>query len=108
MATQYYRVTAYHPALNLSVIMDCNGMFEKLWQFSSFMVQKGFKILEVSTDEKFLDGNIEKAEREPDRVILHAQQPGNPENTTYGHDGITYHAVKVADMIYIPDRERKV
>ena len=43
----YFRITAYHPTENLSVIMDSNGLFEKLWQFSSFMVSKGFKIIEV-------------------------------------------------------------
>lgn len=25
----YYRITAYHPDKDLSVIMDCCGMFEK-------------------------------------------------------------------------------
>lgn len=28
--TNYFRITAYYPTENLSVIMDSNGMFEKL------------------------------------------------------------------------------
>ena len=36
----YYRITAYHPEKNISVIMDSYGMFEKLWQFSAFLVEK--------------------------------------------------------------------
>ena len=49
----YFRITAYHPKEDLSVIMDSNGIFEKLWQFSAFMVSKGFKIIEVGGEDKF-------------------------------------------------------
>ena len=58
----YFRITAYHPTENLSVIMDSNGLFEKLWHFSSFMVSKGFKILEDTV-----------------HVILRACKSGKPE-----------------------------
>lgn len=51
----YFRITAYHPTENFSVIMDSNGMFEKLWQFSADLVQKGFKIIEVGDSNKFLE-----------------------------------------------------
>ena len=37
-------------------------MFEKKWQFSAFLVAKGFKVLEVGSAEDFDDGNIDKAE----------------------------------------------
>lgn len=57
----YFRITAYHPAKNICAIFDSNGRFEKLWQFSSYLVRKGFKIVEVGTDDKFLDGNIQKS-----------------------------------------------
>lgn len=59
--SNYFRITAYHPAKNICAIFDSNGRFEKLWQFSSYLVQKGFKIVEVGADDKFLDGNIPKA-----------------------------------------------
>ena len=49
----YYRITAYHPAEDLSVIADSNGKFEKLWQFSAYMVAKGFKIIAVGGENKF-------------------------------------------------------
>ncbi len=53
--------------------MDSYGIFEKLWQFSAFMVQKGFKIIAVGNDETFMDGNIER-QTEPltDKIILRA------------------------------------
>ena len=107
MNTNYFRITAYHPAEDISVIFDSFGMYEKLWQFSSFMLQKGFQVIEVSSAEKFLDGNITKAEPLPDNLILRANHTGKPENVTHEHNGITYHAVQVEGKIYIPDREKK-
>ena len=47
----YFRITAYHPAENVCAIFDSNGRFEKLWQFSSYLIQKGFKIIEVGADD---------------------------------------------------------
>ena len=75
----YFRITAYHPTENLSVIMDSNGMFEKLWQFSSFMVSKGFKIIEVGGEDKFDDGDMPKAERDTVHIILRACKSGQPD-----------------------------
>lgn len=77
----YFRITAYHPKEDLSVIMDSNGMFEKLWQFSAFMVSKGFKILEVGGEDKFNYGDIPKAERDTVHIILRACKSGQPEIT---------------------------
>ena len=79
--SNYFRITAYHPTENLSVIMDSNGLFEKLWQFSSFMVSKGFKIIEVGDENKFDDGDMPKAEYDNVHVILCACKSGKPEIT---------------------------
>ena len=73
----YFRITAYHPAENLSAIFDSNGRFEKLWQFSAFLVQKGFKIIEVGSDDKFREGNIPKVP-EDTSLILRACEKGEP------------------------------
>lgn len=73
----YFRITAYHPAENLSAIFDSNGRFEKLWQFSAFLVQKGFKIVEVGADDKFREGNIPKVP-EDTSLILRACAKGEP------------------------------
>ena len=77
----YFRITAYHPTENLSVIMDSNGMFEKLWQFSSYMVTKGFKINEVGDENKFDDGDMPKVEPDNTHVIVRACKSGLPEIT---------------------------
>lgn len=101
--SNYFRITAYHPAENLSVIMDSNGMFQKLWQFSSYMVQKGFKILEAGSDERFLDVNIEKAEPEPDKIILQAVSKGQPLYLDYELNGSKLRALKLEGKIYVPE-----
>ena len=34
-------------------ILDCYGFFTELWQFSSFLVNKGLQVLEVGNATKF-------------------------------------------------------
>lgn len=73
----YFRITAYHPSKNICAIFDSNGRFEKLWQFSSHLVQKGFQILAVGNESKFTEGNIPKAE-ESDKILVRACIKGKP------------------------------
>ncbi len=68
--SNYFRITAYHPEQDLSAIFDSNGYYEKLWQFSAYLIQKGFKIIEVGNEDKFDFGNLPKASPEPDKIIL--------------------------------------
>lgn len=75
----YFRITAYHPADNISAVFDSNGMFEKLWQFSAYLVGKGFKILAVGGEDKFSDGDMPKAEYDNVHIILRACKSGEPE-----------------------------
>ena len=51
--SNYFRITVYHPVHNISAIMDSNGKFEKLWQFSTHLVSKGFKIVSVAGADNF-------------------------------------------------------
>ena len=73
----YFRIAAYHPAKNICAVFDSNGRFEKLWQFSAYLVQKGFKIVEVGADDKFHEGNIPKVQ-EDTSLILRACAKGEP------------------------------
>lgn len=93
----YFRITAYHPDENISAIFDCYGMFEKKWQFSSFLVTKGFKVLEVGSADDFVDGNITKTEPEKDKLILRSCGKGKPV-----YNGNT---VEVNGKYYIPQKE---
>ena len=92
----YFRITAYHPTENLSVIMDSNGLFQKLWQFSSFMVSKGFKIIEVGNEDKFTEGNFDRAPEDKQKIILRACSKGQPV-----YNGET---VEVSGKYYIPKK----
>lgn len=75
--SNYFRITAYHPAKNICAIFDSNGRFEKLWQFSAELVAKGFKILAVGNETKFTEGNIPKT-GESDKLLLRACMKGMP------------------------------
>ena len=69
--TNYFRITAYEPNHDFSIIMDTYGMFEKVWQFSADLIKRGLKILEVSSDEQFIDVNIDKlTEEEPEKPLV--------------------------------------
>ena len=94
--SNYFRITAYHPAKNICAIFDSNGRFEKLWQFSAYLVQKGFKIVEVGSDDKFLDGNIQKVPAGK-QLILRACAKGQP--------AIKGDSVEVNGKHYTPDSE---
>lgn len=83
--------------------MDSFGLFEKKWQFSADLIKRGLKILEVSSDEQFIDININKLTEEPDKFILRAHADGKTEYLEKTIGGTTYKAVKVGDKIYIPN-----
>ena len=104
----YYRITGYCENEDFCFIMDCYGMFEKLWQFSSYLLQKGLKVLEVGNDTKFIDGNIDRIGENDEKIYLRANANGKPEYLTKTINGKTYKAVKVADKVYIPDRTQTV
>ena len=74
----YFRITAYHPATDLSVIVDSNGKFEKLWQFSAYLISKGFKVLEVGKDEHLIDAGYKKVSEPSSKVLLRGYGKGEP------------------------------
>lgn len=74
----YYRITAYNKELNVCLIADSNGKFEKLWQFSSFFVCKGFEIIAVAKEEDFSLGNIPKANPDKNNILIRACGKGKP------------------------------
>ena len=92
----YFRITAYHPEEDLSVIMDSFGLFEKVWQFSSELVKKGFKIIEVGNEDKFIDGDIVKIdEYDKDHIYCRASGDGKPTviGDTIEVNGIKYQVI---------------
>ncbi len=96
----YYRITVYDPKLDYSAIIDTYGKFEKLWEFSAYLISKGYKVLEVGGKDKFGDGNLEPLPEPNERnCYIRATNQGKPVNTTFGGKP----AVQVKDRIYVPD-----
>lgn len=91
----YFRVTVYHPAEDVSAIIDSNGCFEKLWQLSAMLVQKGFKILEVGADDRFLEGDLPMLDANHHHLLLRACKAGRPDYT----NGV----VQIGGKSYIPE-----
>ena len=75
----YFRITAYHPALDISFIIDSVNQYDEIWEFSADLVSKKCKILEVSDSSQFDDGNIPKATPRADNYILRACMCGKIE-----------------------------
>lgn len=96
--TGYFRITGYYPDKNICFIADSNGRFEKKWQFSSYLVNKGIKIIEIGDDTQFLDGDLPKVEEDKDHIIIRACGQGKPQL-----DG---NCIIVQGKRYIPDKNR--
>ena len=70
--------------------------FESHVQRSSFLIQKGIKVLEVHDIENVRDNNISKTYLEVTNIVLKAIAKGKPEYIEYEGQK----AIKVADKIY--------
>ena len=92
MNNNYFRITAYNKEEDFSCILDSNGMFENLWQFSSYLVNKGFNIIDASKLENITDANIDNANVDTEHIILQATQDGKVEPKDY--------TIKVANKFY--------
>ena len=103
--SNYFRVTGNYPEKNVTFIADSNGKFEKLWQFSSYLVKKGCKVIAISSEDKFLDGNIQKVPENAQQFIIRTCAMGTETETNETINGIYYKALRVGDLIYIPDKE---
>lgn len=99
-----FRVTVYHPTEDICAILDTYDFTEKLWQFSSFLIQKGFKIIDATTSDKFLDVNITTTPDHIKRIIVRACDTGRPESLIKEIDGKRHNAIRVYTRMYVPDR----
>lgn len=74
----YFRITGYYPKADVCFIADSNGKFNALWEFSSYLIKKGVKIIAVGKADKFLDGNIPKADPDKICLLIRACDKGRP------------------------------
>lgn len=100
----YFRVTAYHPVEDITVLIDSNGVYEKLWQLSSALVMKGFKIIAASDDSKFLDVNLSPVEPNTKKLYLRACMVGRPDELMHSIGGKNVRVLQVENRMYIPDK----
>lgn len=74
----YYRIIAFNKELNVEIVADSYGKFDKLWQFSSFFVCRGFEILSVMKEENLVFADYPKAAPDLDYILLRACGKGKP------------------------------
>lgn len=97
MNNNYFRITAYNKEENFSCILDSNGMFEKLWQFSAYLVSKGLNIIDATRLENMTDTNIDLAPEDTEHIILRATQDGKVKQLN--------NTIKVKDKFYVITKE---
>ncbi len=73
----YLRVTGYYPQANVCFIADSFGRFPDLWEFTSYLTEKGVKIIAVSIDS-FDDGDLPRVSEDSEHIILRACGQGKP------------------------------
>ncbi len=100
----HFRVTAYHPTEDITVLIDSYGIYAKLWQLSSMLVMKGFQILEASDDTKFMDISVPAIEPNEKQLYLRACMVGKPDKFIQTVDGNRLSIVQVENRMYIPDK----
>ena len=103
----YFRITAHYKDENVSFIADSNGRFEKLWQFSAYLVAKGCTVYAVSTEDSLISCGIKPIPFNENRFVIRACAMGTPTWTNETIDGVSYKAIRVKDMLYIPDKDER-
>ena len=96
----YFRITAYYPEKDISVILDSNGKFEKLWQFSAYLVQRGFKIIEVGKIEDILEDYFPSVKEESNKIYLRGIDKGRPQVDELVYKERPCKCIIVSDKIY--------
>lgn len=74
----YFRITGYYPQADICFIIDCYGKFNELYDFSSYLIDKGVKVVKARAEGRFDFGNIPKAQPDNAYLILRACDKGQP------------------------------
>lgn len=109
MTTNHFRVTAYHPIEDVTILIDSYGIYEKLWQLSSMLVMKGFNIIEASDSTKFVNVNIPDIAPNTDKLYLRACMEGKPDVFIHPDSGGNRRRViQVENRMYIPNNDESL
>ena len=74
----YFRITAYYPKEDVCFIIDSYGKFSELYDFSTYLIEKGVKVVKARAEGRFDFGNIPKATPDNGYLILRACDKGQP------------------------------
>ena len=96
---EYYRITAYHSDEDISVILDSNGKFETLWDFSALLVAHGFKVISLSKSNAFAESTFPLIE-ESGKLAVRAIAKGLPDIDEFVYNNRKCRAITVGDKIY--------
>ena len=102
----YFRITGYYVDGDCSFIADSYGKFEKLWQFSSYLLKQGIKIIEVNHYEDLKDLNVGTIKENTKEFFLRAVKKGQPTYSEQEIDGITHKIIDINGRCYIPNYKR--
>ena len=83
----YFRITAYSPEYDASMILDAYGRYWKKWQFASELVKLGIRILQVCDIANVIDTDIKPVPHPiTNKICLRAGQDGEAiaQQTTNG------------------------
>ena len=92
---------------NVSLIADSNGKFDKLWQFSAYLVAKGCKINAVSNIDDCIPCKIKPIPFNAEQFVIRTCYMGTPTETHQSIDGVSYKAIRVKDMLYVPNKDEE-
>ena len=74
--------------------------FEEDWQFSAYLVSKGFKVLEVGKDELLIDAGYKKVSEPSSKVLLRGYAKGMPSIQEVTFENRPCKAIAVPNMTY--------
>lgn len=100
MFTNYYRITAYHPKGDFSIIVDSNGRYEKLWHFSAELISKGFKIIEVGNKDNLVEVTFPFINEKSNKILLRAIWKGEPELQDFEYQNRPCRSIAVYKYLY--------
>ena len=96
----YYRITAYHPDEDISVILDSNGKFDTLWEYSSHLVSQGFKILALCRENAFAECTFPLIENSK-KLAVRAIAKGIADINDFECNNRKCRSISVGDKIYV-------
>lgn len=98
--SKHFRITAYNEEKDYSIILESNGMFNSLWDFSSYLTNKQLKIITVGdTENESTSSNITTVYS--DKMILRTIEKGKPIIEKRQIDDKIRKVIKVGNFTYL-------